>query len=120
MRAITNKIIALRGEPLATSNMLVDIESYKDYYPLLDAELFDVVMVRWKDEDISIFVDDEGMLKEGNFGRYVDGYSQPLFGNIVICGGVDDEGNTLPLPEEFTVFNIKEYIGDIQFVTKGL
>jgi len=96
----------------------VQINDYKDYYKLLDAELFDVVMVRWDEINISIFVDDEGMLKSNNLGREVHGYPEPLFGNMVICGGVDIEGNTLDLPENITIEDVKERISVPLYTTR--
>lgn len=87
-----------------------DIDDYKDYYEHLECDCFDVVMVKWHGHDISIYVDDEGMLKEGNLGRMVEGYHAPLFGNMVICGGVDEEGETLPLPSEIGLHHIDELI----------
>ena len=93
-----------------------DIKSYTDYYEHLKCELFDVVMVSWQGESISIFVDDEGLLKSGNVGGKVEGYPEPLFGNMVICGGVDVEGNTLPLPDKFNVMNIMQHIGEVEYI----
>lgn len=94
-----------------------DIKSYKDYYEHLKCELFDVVRVRWNGEDISIFVDDEGLFKPNNYGRKVEGYPNPLFGNMVICGGVDAEGDTLSLPDTFNIINVLKFIGEIEYVT---
>ena len=96
-----------------------EINGYKDYYIHLKADLFDVVRLEWKKSDISIFVDDEGMLKPSNYGREVEGYPQPLFGNLVITGGVDGKGDTLPVPEWVTIKNIRQYVYDIKYVTKG-
>ena len=96
----------------------VAINNYKDYYKHLDAGMFDVVRVRWLGRDISIFVDDEGMLKR-NFGRDVIGYPQPLFGNLVICGGVDHEGETLPLDKVFTTKNMHEFVSNIKYMIEG-
>ena len=97
----------------------VVIDNYQDYYTLLACKYFDVVMVQWRGKDISIFVDDEGLMKAGNVGRDVEGYPNPLFGNFVICGGVDDDGDTLDLDEEFTVFNIRGFISEIKYIVKG-
>ena len=97
----------------------VKINNYKDYYPLLNCELFTVVMVQWEGEDISIFIDDEGLLKAGNYGRMVEDYPEPLFGNMVICGGVDGEGETKSLPRSFNVMNIMQYIDEIKYQVRG-
>jgi hypothetical protein len=97
----------------------VVIDNYQDYYTLLACECFDVVMVRWRGKAVSIFVDDEGLMKAGNVGRDVEGYPNPLFGNFVICGGVDGSGETLDLDEEFTVLNIMQFMSEIKYIVKG-
>lgn len=97
-------------------NSVEDIKTYKDYYPLLNADCFDAVMVEWDGVAVTLFVDDEGLMKSGNIGRTVKGYPQPLFGNIVVCGGVDERGNTLPLDEKIDIFNIDKYIGKTLYV----
>ena len=113
MRAIVNKI-----SEVGSLCYEVDINNYKDYYKHLECDCFDVVMVKWHGHDISIYVDDEGMLKEGNLGRMVEGYHAPLFGNMVICGGVDEEGETLPLPEEFNILNVEMFISQVMYKIK--
>jgi hypothetical protein len=92
----------------------VDIKSYKDYYPLIGSSLFDVVSLDWVGQPVSIFLDDEGLLKH-NYGRLVMGYPDPLFGNLVVAGGVDSEGKTLPLSEMFTLENIQVFMTNVMF-----
>ena len=92
--------------------------SYKDYYKLGGFELFDMVRISFAGEELTLVVDDEGMLKSGNFGRDVVGYPQPLFGNIIVTGGVDDEGNTLSIPDTISMLDMIELIGDVKYVTK--
>ena len=118
MRAILSKIEVMCEEPLIHNEAVV-IKDYKDYYKFGKFDMFDVVRVSWHDEDISIYLDDEGMLKPSNYGRRVQGYEQPLFGNLIVTGGVDREGNTLACPEWLDAMNIAEFIGDIEFITKG-
>ena len=96
----------------------VQVNNYKDYCKLLNAKLFDIVMVRWKGVDISIYVDDEGVLKSKNLGRDVKGYPNSLFGNMVICGSVDVRGNTLDLPESITIKDVKERISTPLYTIK--
>jgi hypothetical protein len=115
MRAITSYISRVGF----IHNYEVFIDNYKDYYKHLECEMFDVVRVNWNGHDISIFVDDEALLKPRNYGRRVEGYPEALFGNMVICGGVDDEGETLDLPEEFTLINVSDFISEVIYVTKG-
>ena len=118
MRAIASNMVEENGG-VTVYNTVVEIDSYKDYYMYGKYEIFDVVMVDWNGHIISVYVDDEGMLKEGNFGRLVEGYPQPLFGDFVITGGVDEEGNTLPLPDEFTPNNINEFISSVEFIIRS-
>lgn len=114
MRAMS---IKFNTEKMADEVTMVEITNYKDYYQLINSDIFDVAMVEWDKQPISIFVDDEGMLKSGNHGRMVKGYPQPLFGDIVIVGGVDQEGETLPLPDEFSPVNINMYVGPVRYIT---
>ena len=105
MRAVLVKEVPEKGTVVKE----VEITNYKDYYKYMECDLFDVVMVQWDGYPISIYIDDEGMLKP-NLGRMVQGYPEPLFGAMVICGGVDSEGNTLDLPDFFSRFDIPKYI----------
>ena len=100
----------------ATSVYKDKVDTYKDYYKHLECGTFDVVRVIWAGQEISLFVDDEGMLKSGNFGRRVEGYPEPLFGTIVVTGGVDEEGETLGVPDEINIMDIGKYIGEIEYV----
>ena len=97
----------------------VQVSNYKDYYKLLNAELFDIIMVTWKGVDISIYVDSKGMLKSKNLGRDVKGFPEPLFGNMVICGNVDIEGNTLDLPKKITIEDVRKNVTSPLYVAKG-
>lgn len=113
------RAIVVTGKSLYEQVQEVQIESYKDYYKHICCDSFDIVRTEWDGEDISIYLDDEGLLKPQNYGRLVEGYPQPLFGNLVITGGVDAEGDTLPLPDKFNVINILKHIGEIEYVTRG-
>ena len=112
------KINVLVTEPLEFGIMVqkVEIGDYKDYYKLGGFENFDVVRVEWDGHEISLYVDDEGLLKSGNFGREVVGYPEPLFGTIIVTGGVDTKGNTLSIPEEINILDIPKYISDVKYV----
>lgn len=116
MRAMLSKIIG--SEFPITSVMEVNINDWRDYGQLLGCDIFTVVTVEYKDETLSIFVDDEGLLKSNNFGRMVEGYPQPLFGNIIVTGGTDDEGNTLPLPDTLSIMDMEGLIGGIKYQTR--
>lgn len=114
MRALVSKI----DEYAVCSNYEVSINNYKDYYEFLDCSLFDIVNVEWNNEHISLFVDDEGMLKPQNMGREVEGYPNPLFGNIVVTGGVDEKGDTLPAPEWLTTEKLEIFISKVKYITR--
>ena len=116
IKALVSKIITGESQPIV-KEYVTEINTYKDYYKHLEVSLFDAVRVQWKGKDISVYVDDEGMLKEGNYGRMVMGYPEPLFGNLVIVGGVDSKGDTLPIPEEIKLLDLREFISDIKYVT---
>ncbi len=116
MKAILSKIIKnLNGHVLEVTTEEVEVNDYTDYYPLIgnDCRTFDVVM---PNENISIFVDDEGLMKPKNFGRKVEGYPEPLFGNLVFCGGVDSKGDTLDTT--LSVEDVKQMVGAIQWITE--
>ena len=103
---------------IGTETKEVEIDTYKDYYKHLECTMFDAVRVSWNDTDITIYVDDEGLLKSGNLGRHVHGYPEPLFGNLVITGGVDSIGRTLDAPEWLTLEKVMEFIYPISYKVK--
>ena len=114
MRAMVCKINEIGFESLQE----VDVKSYKDYYELIGCSCFDIVMIEYQGHKLSVYCDDEGMLKSGNFGRVIGSYPNPIFGSIVITGGADEEGNTLGLPDELTMLDIYKIIGEVQWVVK--
>lgn len=112
MRVIVNKFVG--GRPY----FYVDkVNKLDDYYKHMDCSLFDCVYVEHKGHKLTVFCDDEGMLKEGNLGRLVGNYPQPIFGDIVIAGDVDEEGNTLPCKLELE--ELVDFIGDSVFEIRG-
>jgi len=71
------------------------IEVYTDYYKLLECRTFDIVSPA---KDINIFVDDEGLFKDGNAVsqiNFTNGHSVKLAGILVFVGGVNEEGEVL-------------------------
>ena len=116
MKAILSEII---GEQYPIiSEEFIEVGNYTDYYKFLDCEIFTCVTTHYKGEELSIFVDDEGLLKP-NYGRMVVNYPEPLFGNIVICGGVDTKGNTLDIPESIRITDLEEIVSGIKYETIG-
>ena len=110
-------VFKVDNSPIGLSVSKQTVGDYTDYYKHLECQLFDVVSVEWDGFPISIFVDDEGLFKPNNYGRMVEGYPEPLFGNLVIAGGVDSEGNTLSVPEELSIVDMNEYIGEAVYET---
>ena len=99
-----------------------EIGEYTDYYEHLKCEMFDVVSISVIDKnmvkhDLSIFVDDEGLFKPNNVGRLVGNYPQPLFGNLVIMGGVDEEGETLDCTLD--LIDVVNMVSEPLYTTKG-
>jgi len=93
------------------------IKNYKDYYKYLECDTFDAVSNAVG--DLSAFVDDDGLIKSGN--PVVDiskfAFPQPYAGNIVLTGGVDVEGNTLPLPDYVTIEMVRDFtkiVGEVR------
>jgi len=85
---------------------LVDLDSDKSVselnqiYKLLEVDLIDVV----EHEGMSIYVDDEGLLKsDPKLTMIIRDRNQKLYGNLLILGGVNDEGETLGISEEDAV-----------------
>lgn len=72
-----------------------EIDSYKDYYEHLECTTFDVVRLG---RNLSIYVDDEGLMIPNPYMSQVKGFSNLLAGNLVFTGGTDDEGETLSCP----------------------
>ena len=81
-----------------------EIDSYKDYYPLLECDTFDIQSRRFKDKWWDIYCDDEGLFKEINrpsiltFNKNGQLVEQ-IVGNVFIVSH-DDEGNTISLTDE--------------------
>ena len=81
-----------------------DIDSYKDYYPLLECDTFDIQSRRFKDKWLDIYCDDEGLFKEINRPSILtfnkNGHLvEQIVGNVFIVSH-DDEGNTISLTDE--------------------
>lgn len=81
-----------------------EINSYKDYYPLLECDTFDIQSRMFKGKRLDIYCDDEGLFKEINrpsiltFNKNGQLVEQ-IVGNVFIVSH-DDEGNTISLTDE--------------------
>ena len=79
-------------DPVAQAITEVEFNGdYREIYKLIDASLFTTVAIT---EDDAIFVDDEGLLQDGQRFFMVEGYPQPLAGHGLVLG-CDDEGETV-------------------------
>lgn len=89
----------------ATDKTVTPVEYNGDYRTIYDhigCELFDVVYAEVGGHKVSIFVDDEGLLNAPQAFFLLPGWPQPLAGNALVLGDVDEEGETLGLPDEVT------------------
>lgn len=97
IRAIVQKI----NEDGSIEAYETAINELSDYYLHLDCNLFDLVYWTINGVEVSVYCDDEGMLKSGNYGRYLLNERGvrliPIFGNIIVVGMADEEGETLSL-----------------------
>jgi len=82
-----------------------DAGSFDDLREHVDFQWFDVV--RTEDATVSVFVDDEGLLKEDNPMNIWSivllpefGIAQPLAGPVFLFGGTNDVGEMLSLSQD--------------------
>ena len=82
-----------------------DAGSFDDLREHVDFQWFDVV--RTEDATVSVFVDDEGLLKEDNPINIWSivllpefGIAQPLAGPVFLFGGTNDVGEMLSLSQD--------------------
>jgi len=76
--------------------------NYKEIYTLVECSTFDCADI---DEDNTLYVDDEGLLKETN--RYFSIYGRDYAGNGLIIGN-NDEGESID--STLTVEQVKDMI----------
>lgn len=71
----------------------VEFSGLQDMYRLIGCDMVECVGV---DRKTDLWVDEEGLLKNDGKGFFLfKGAHQPLKGNGLITGGVDEDGNTL-------------------------
>ncbi len=121
INVLVSKIV---GNGSVVSTTKDTVSDYTDYYKLIKCTTFDVVRVTWKGQRLSLFVDDEGLMKPFNYGRdvvYDDTTMETteLFGTIVVTGDVDEEGETLGVPDEITLIDLIDLISDVKYQVKG-
>jgi len=81
----------------------LEVNSYKDYYPLLECSTFDIQTRKFKDKYLDIYCDDEGLFKQGNRTSIITKSNgkivEQIVGNVFICSH-NDEGETISLTDE--------------------
>ena len=81
----------------------LEVNSYKDYYPLLECDTFDIQTRNFNGKWLDIYCDDEGLFKEDNkpaILTYSDGQLvEQIVGNVFIVNH-NDEGETISLTDE--------------------
>lgn len=83
----------------------LEVNSYKDYYPLLECDTFDIQTRKFGDHWLDIYCDDEGLYKEGNKPAIVTSNGKTkevvevIVGNVFIVSH-NDEGETISLTDE--------------------
>ena len=79
-------------------------DNYRAIYPLLECDTFDMVTINAEGD--GIFVDDEGLLKEGQSFFQIDGCPSALAGRGLVLGCYEETGESRPRPvislEDFT------------------
>ena len=116
-----SKEIQVMVSEIGMEPYMAKVSNYRHYFRLLNCITFDVVRVIWKGHNISLFVDDEGLMKP-NLGRDViyddtSGETTPLFGTIVVTGDVDEDGETLGKPDELSMDEIMKFISEPKYQT---
>ena len=81
-----------------------EIDSYTDYYKLLDCRVFDIQQRYVGDFIVDIYLDDEGLLKEAPIPTAItvdknEKIVEVLFGNLFFTQ-TDPEGETVSLSDE--------------------
>ena len=81
----------------------LEYNNYKDFYPILDCDTFDIQTRKFNGEWLDIYCDDEGLLKTGNKPSILTFSNgelvEQIVGNVFIVNH-DDEGETISLTDE--------------------
>jgi len=81
----------------------LEVNSYKDYYPLLECDTFDIQSRNFNGKYLDIYCDDEGLFKKDNQVAIVtmseDKIVEQIVGNVFITSH-DNKGNTISLTED--------------------
>ena len=89
---------------------IVDPQGLDDYYDLIGCRLIDIPARRIGEKWFNIICDDEGALKDYPRVSAIDDHcNTQLVGSLIITGGVDEEGELLPLSEDDIIY-LSRYI----------
>ena len=81
----------------------LEVNSYKDYYPLLECDTFDIQSRNFNGKYLDIYCDDEGLFKEDNQIAIVtmseDKIVEQIVGNVFITSH-NSKGDTISLTED--------------------
>lgn len=92
----------------------VQANGLEDYYKLMEVDIIDIVTREIGGKFYDVICDDEGLLKENPIPTMFDDEKQPMiFGNIIIAGLADGEGNMTDLTDE----DIVRICGSLAVVT---
>lgn len=83
---------------------------YESIYTHIGCDLFDVVYAEVGEHKIGVYVDDEGLLNNPQHFFMLEGWSQPLAGNGLVLGGLDEEGETLAAPDDLDLSSIVTFL----------
>ena len=98
---------AILYNPQKKTTSIEDIQEFEDYYKLLNCGTFTVVTL---DNGMDIYCDDEGLFVKDNIITQIEGYPQPLAGNLLFLGGCDEEGETIGLEENISIVQIENML----------
>jgi len=94
----------------------VQASELEDYYRLMEVDIIDIVARKINGKYYDIICDDEGLLKEQPIPTVFDTEKQPmLFGNIIIAGLADEEGNMTDLTDE-DIVRITNSLGIVRLI----
>lgn len=122
MKYIKGVLITPNQEGTKPREHTLEFNSYKDYYPLLKCDTFEVVTRCFNGHWLDIYCDEEGLFKEHNEASVLtmdknDKIIEQIVGNAFIVNH-DDEGETISLTNE----EIKAVLSTVRlgFVKRGL
>ena len=102
MRKIKGILITPNQEGTKPRVHELEYNSYKDFYPLLECDTFEIPSRKFNGKQLDIYCDEEGRYKENkpsiitkSDGRVVE----IIWGNVFIVSH-NDEGETISLTEE--------------------